>query len=344
MQRRPFQLTLVGGVGALATTAWTVGSGVVHVADAVTALLVPGLFVIAGLLGPLWKAASFTCALLVGIGALHLFALAASALALVETPGTAVWHTISQVLFVGGLALLLPLAAGYPAGPGPRWAWIVVAAASLIPVVTAFSGATPTVLSATDATGAMLQLGPVAAVLPAGLAAGAGIVFLMPAAAAGIAVVRLVRGDRELRGRLILPLGALGGFAVVVMLGSIVPPSAAGVGTALFLVSAPLLPVGLIAGSRPIVLDPADVESRRVLRVHESSGDRLETLSPREREVLALMADGHSNPAIGRALHISLSAVEKHATSIFAKLGVAREADTHRRVAAVVAYLRAVSR
>ncbi len=56
------------------------------------------------------------------------------------------------------------------------------------------------------------------------------------------------------------------------------------------------------------------------------------------------MADGHSNPAIGRALHISLSAVEKHATSIFVKFGVTRVPDTHRRVAAVVAYLRAISR
>ena len=47
------------------------------------------------------------------------------------------------------------------------------------------------------------------------------------------------------------------------------------------------------------------------------------------------MADGHSNPAIGRALHISLSAVEKHATSIFVKFGVTRVPDTHRRVAAL---------
>ncbi|WP_254431272.1 LuxR C-terminal-related transcriptional regulator [Agromyces sp. Marseille-P2726] len=344
MQRHPSPLTFVGGAVALLTTTWTVASGVVPVADAVTALLVPALFVIAGLLGPLWRAASFTCALLVGIGSLHLSALALSALALHEGPGSVVWHVTSQVLFVGGLALLLPLAAGYPAGPGPRWAWILAAAASLVPVVTAFAGPTPTVLSATDATGAMLQLGPIAAVLPAELAAGAGVVFLMPAVAMGIAVVRLVRGDRELRGRLTLPLGALGAFAVVLMLGSIVPASAAGAGTALFLVSAPLLPVGLIAGSRPTTLHPADLEAHRRLRAHEASDDRLEALSPRERQVLELMADGHSNPAIGRALHISLSAVEKHATSIFGKLGVAREADTHRRVAAVVAYLRAVRR
>jgi DNA-binding NarL/FixJ family response regulator len=56
------------------------------------------------------------------------------------------------------------------------------------------------------------------------------------------------------------------------------------------------------------------------------------------------MAEGCSNPAIGRSLHISLSAVEKHSTAIFAKLGFTDEPDTHRRVAAVVAYLRAVDR
>ncbi len=208
---------MVGGIVALLTTAWTVASGVVPVADAVTVLLVPTLFVIAGLLGPLWRAASFTCALVVGIGALHLLALAFSAMALFGIPGTAAWHAASQVLFVGGLALLVPLAAGYPAGTGPRWAWIVVAAASLIPVVTALAGPTPTVLSTTDSSGAMLLLGPVAAVLPAGLAMGAGVVFALPAVAAVIAVVRLIRGDRELRGRLTLPLGGLAAFALVVV-------------------------------------------------------------------------------------------------------------------------------
>jgi DNA-binding CsgD family transcriptional regulator len=336
--------TLVSGIVALGSTVWTVASGVAPAADVVTALLVPVLFVVAGLLGPLWHAAPFTCALVVGIGELHLFGLASSAVALSGIPGAAAWHAVSQVLFVGGLALLVPLAAGYPAGPGPRWGWVGAAIASLIPAVTAFAGPTPTVLSATDASGSMIVLGPVAAVLPTGIAAWAGIVFALPAAAAVIAVVRLIRGDRELRGRLTLPLGALGVFALVVMLGSILPSSASGVGTALFLVSAPLVPVGLIAGSRPTAPDPNDVEVRRRLRGHAASDDPLDALSPRERDVLELMAEGHSNPAIGRALHISLSAVEKHATAIFAKLDVAREADTHRRVAAVVAYLRAVSR
>jgi DNA-binding NarL/FixJ family response regulator len=55
--------------------------------------------------------------------------------------------------------------------------------------------------------------------------------------------------------------------------------------------------------------------------------------------VLALMAEGRSNAGIGRELHLSPSAVEKHINAIFAKLGLGMETDQHRRVAAVVAYL-----
>ncbi|UWF78303.1 MULTISPECIES: LuxR C-terminal-related transcriptional regulator [Microbacterium] len=54
------------------------------------------------------------------------------------------------------------------------------------------------------------------------------------------------------------------------------------------------------------------------------------------------MAEGHGNAEIGRMLHISLSAVEKHSTAIFTKLGLDRSGGSHRRVAAVVAYLRGI--
>lgn len=343
MTRRDL-LTLIAGVVALMTAVWTVASRVVPVADAVTTLLIPALFTIAGLMGRLWRAASFTCRLVLWIGVAHLTGLAASALALTGVAGAVVWHACSQVLFVGGLALLVPLAAGFPAGPAPRWTWITVAAAAVVPAAAAFAGATPTVLSATGASGEPLVLGPVAPVLPAAFASFAAGVFALPVVAALIAVIRLVRGDRELRGRLTLPLGALAVFAVVVALGSVVPPSMAGVSTALFLVAAPLMPIGLIAGSRPVVADAAQEEARRRVRAHASSPDSLAALTPRERDVIELMADGMSNPAIGRALHISLSAVEKHVTSIFVKLQVTGEPDRHRRVAAVVAYLRSVSR
>ena len=62
-------------------------------------------------------------------------------------------------------------------------------------------------------------------------------------------------------------------------------------------------------------------------------------LSPREREVLALMAEGRSNAGIARALFLTEGAVEKHITSIFGKLRLAPAPDDHRRVLAVLTWL-----
>ncbi|OUC81226.1 response regulator transcription factor [Streptosporangium minutum] len=86
------------------------------------------------------------------------------------------------------------------------------------------------------------------------------------------------------------------------------------------------------------VFDPQVVAQ---LMVRRRRDDPLALLTPREREVLGLMAEGRSNPAIGRQLVISDGAVEKHIRSIFAKLGLyAEDGDQHRRVLAVLAYLR----
>ena len=69
--------------------------------------------------------------------------------------------------------------------------------------------------------------------------------------------------------------------------------------------------------------------------------DPLVDLTPREREVLSLMAEGRSNAAIAEALSISLAGVEKHTQRIFAKLGLMPDDDgAHRRVAAVLRFLR----
>jgi DNA-binding NarL/FixJ family response regulator len=67
--------------------------------------------------------------------------------------------------------------------------------------------------------------------------------------------------------------------------------------------------------------------------------DPIGELSAREREVLALMAEGLSNSAIGARLFLTERGVEKHVTSIFQKLRLPVAADTHRRVLAVVAFL-----
>jgi DNA-binding NarL/FixJ family response regulator len=84
-------------------------------------------------------------------------------------------------------------------------------------------------------------------------------------------------------------------------------------------------------------LDP-EVVQHLVGRVR--SDDPLARLTPREREVLEQMAEGRSNAAIAEAFVVSDRAVEKHVTSIFGKLGLAPAAEDHRRVLAVLAYLR----
>lgn len=69
--------------------------------------------------------------------------------------------------------------------------------------------------------------------------------------------------------------------------------------------------------------------------------DPLAGLTPREREVLALMAEGRSNASVAAALVVSLGAVEKHTQRIFAKLGLHEDDGAHRRVQAVVRFLQA---
>ena len=85
-----------------------------------------------------------------------------------------------------------------------------------------------------------------------------------------------------------------------------------------------------------IVLDPSLVE--HLLRART---DGLTRLTPREREVLALMAEGLSNAAVAARLVVSAGAVEKHVTSILGKLGLEESPEAHRRVLAVLRYLEA---
>ncbi|HET6509367.1 MAG TPA: response regulator transcription factor [Baekduia sp.] len=73
----------------------------------------------------------------------------------------------------------------------------------------------------------------------------------------------------------------------------------------------------------------------------EGNGDALSTLTPREREVLELMAEGRTNAAIARHMVVTPGAVEKHVTNIFGKLDLPATNDDHRRVLAVLTFLRA---
>ena len=85
---------------------------------------------------------------------------------------------------------------------------------------------------------------------------------------------------------------------------------------------------------RGTVLDPLVVQG-----LLASRADPLAALTPRERDVLELMAEGRSNASIAGRLFIGVGAVEKNVSAIFAKLGLEESATEHRRVLAVIAYL-----
>jgi DNA-binding NarL/FixJ family response regulator len=92
----------------------------------------------------------------------------------------------------------------------------------------------------------------------------------------------------------------------------------------------------LLAGET--VLDPEVVS---VLFTSRRQRDRVTDLTPREREVLSLMAEGRSNGGIGRALFITDGVVEKHIAAIMTKLDLPASADDNRRILAVLAWLEA---
>jgi DNA-binding NarL/FixJ family response regulator len=89
-------------------------------------------------------------------------------------------------------------------------------------------------------------------------------------------------------------------------------------------------------GAGGTALDP-DVVAQLLARSRRQ--DPLERLSPREREVLGLMAEGRSNAAIAQALVVSDGAVEKHVRNIFTKLDLSADESDHRRVLAVLRWI-----
>jgi DNA-binding NarL/FixJ family response regulator len=86
------------------------------------------------------------------------------------------------------------------------------------------------------------------------------------------------------------------------------------------------------------VVDP-EVVASLVARTDRDPDSPTALLTDRERDVLAGMAEGRTNAAIAEQLHLSVSSIEKYSSSIFSKLGLFDEPDTHRRVAAVLTYL-----
>ncbi len=87
------------------------------------------------------------------------------------------------------------------------------------------------------------------------------------------------------------------------------------------------------------VLDPRVVEGLVARRERESTSP-LARLTEREREVISLMAEGKNNAAIAASLYLTERAIEKHINSLFHKLGLSEEPNVHRRVMAVLTFLR----
>jgi len=87
------------------------------------------------------------------------------------------------------------------------------------------------------------------------------------------------------------------------------------------------------------VIDPRVVEVLVAARSRSRQPSALAQLTPREKDVLELLAQGRNNAGIAAALSLTERAVEKHINAIFSKLGVSEERDVHRRVKAVLLYL-----
>ncbi|WP_433553477.1 LuxR C-terminal-related transcriptional regulator [Micromonospora zamorensis] len=98
---------------------------------------------------------------------------------------------------------------------------------------------------------------------------------------------------------------------------------------------------GFVDALRRVAAGGTAMDPEVIAQLVQRAGDPIAALTPREREVLALMAQGHDNNAIAAQLVITDNAVHKHIGNIFAKLGLAVTDSGHRRVLAVLAYLNA---
>lgn len=275
------------------------------------------------------------------MGCAHLLAFLGADQALAADDAAASWiHVASQVLFVGGFVAIVWLAAVYP-GHHPSTTLIASAGALAAagPLVASVSGPTPAILD--DAR----ELGPVVQLLPESVASLATVpLMLLPLLAVVTFVVRYRRAERDDRAAMRWPVAGLGVIAGLVVAGTLFGAEQQGVVTALFLLGAPVFPLSVAFGP---VIRHVDSLSGELAEIRERMGRRvrpaappgvLARLTPRELTVLEAMAEGKSNPVIAKTLHLSLSSVEKHATSIFRKFEIADAQATHRRVTAVVTY------
>ena len=316
-----------------------------HTEGVLEILVVPTCFLGAGFLGYRLGTPPRVAGGLVAVGGCHLLAFLGAHQALSASGDEVAWiHVASQWLFLGGFVALVWLAAAYPT---QRPSFALVALASAVgfvgPTLAALSGPTPAMLDDTRELGPVLDLLPpvVAQVAPASL-------LLLPLLAVATFVVRYRRADAEDRYAMRWPLAGAALIAALVAAGTLLGADHQGAVTALFLLGAPVLPLALAFGPVARHLDTLslDLAQARERLAHwtrpEAQPGVLAQLSQRELTVLKAMAEGMANPTIARAMHLSLSSVEKHATSIFRKLGIPEGPDIHRRVSAVVAYRNAI--
>lgn len=308
-------------------------------------LIVPACFLAAGVLGYRLGTPVRVAGGLAALGSAHLVAFLGARQALAAEGVVADWiHLATQLLFVGGFIAFVWLAAVYP---DQRAGASLIAAAAVLgvlgPLLAAVSGPTPAVLDEGR------ELGPVVHLLPASAADVAiAPVMVLPLLAIVTFVVRYRRAATNDRAAMRWPIVALVVTAALVIAGTALGSEQQGVVTALFLLAAPVFPLAIAFGP---VIGHIDALSKELAGLRASNGrlvrpdvppGALRRLTPRELTVLEAMAGGMSNPQIAKSLHLSLSSVEKHATSIFRKLEVGDESTTHRRVSAVVAYRDAV--
>jgi len=306
-------------------------------------LVVPACFLAAGLIGFRLGTPPRVAGGLAVVGCAHLLAFLAANQALTTAGSAAGWiHLVSQWLFLTGFAAFVWLAATYPT---QRPSMVLIACAGALtvagPLVAAVSGPTPSILDD------QRQFGPVVHVLPSSMSAvGAVSLILLPAIAVVTFAVRYQRGTADDREAMGWPIAGLAVIVILVIAGTTLGGERQAVVTALFLLGAPVFPLALAFGPVLHRLDglSADLaEIRARVRARPTVPPHvLARLSPRDLTVLESMAEGMANPAIARSMHLSLSSVEKHVTSIFRKLEVSEGPEVHRRVAAVVAYRDAV--
>lgn len=305
--------------------------------------MVPACFLGAALIGYRLGTPPRVAAGLAIVGGAHLLGFLAAEQALSATGATADWiHLASQWLFLAGFAAFVWLAATYPAQrPSTRLVGVAVALTLAGPLLAAISGPTPSILDD------QRELGPIVRVLPSSLAnVAAAPLMLLPVLAVITFVVRHRRATAEDRLAMRWPIAGLGVIVVLVIAGNTLGWQRQGVVTALFLLGAPVFPLAVAFGP---VLRRLDGLSAELAEIRKQVRTRpavppglLVRLSPREVTVLESMAEGMANPVIAKSMHLSLSSVEKHATSIFRKLDIPEGPAVHRRVAAVVAYRDAI--